>query len=235
MRLACVQTENEQVRARPAARATRRHPTRFAAGVAAVLLCCLRVPSRAEPPTWLPSPAPPKSHVSEDLELSLRARDALFQDKVLAGQLLGISVRNGVATLWGRASSPNVARRAEDGTCAVWPPSETSCTSRMPQLRRMGNRQRLPTPSGSRTPSVRRQPWCIERTSKHLASLKSSSGGRLETAGRKPCRHQVRTRLTVVDSRPQNSCPDSLRLTRSPVQASLRRQYLERRQRNRHP
>lgn len=62
---------------------------------------------------WLPSSTQSVSGVSEDLELTLRARRALLKPETSAGQTVGVSVRNRVATLWGTVSSPDMARRAE--------------------------------------------------------------------------------------------------------------------------
>ncbi len=48
-----------------------------------------------------------------DIRLTLRARQALYQDKALAQLNLGISVRSGVAVVWGRVPSAAVGKRAE--------------------------------------------------------------------------------------------------------------------------
>jgi hypothetical protein len=49
-----------------------------------------------------------------DCQLALFARDALLQDEFLAPFNIGVSVRSGVATLWGTVPSPALARRAEE-------------------------------------------------------------------------------------------------------------------------
>lgn len=103
MRRARFHTKNEHVP----------HPgTHFPGALVALVLSC--VPTGAEPFTWVPSPSHPANHVSEDLELSLRARKILLHDEGLAGQLLGISVRNRIATLWGTVASARAARQAEE-------------------------------------------------------------------------------------------------------------------------
>jgi osmotically-inducible protein OsmY len=68
----------------------------------------------ATPFIWLPSPGQPQNRVSDDLVLALRARHALLQDEVLAGQTVGVTVRNRVAILWGAVSSTSIALRAEN-------------------------------------------------------------------------------------------------------------------------
>lgn len=66
------------------------------------------------PLMWVPSLTQTPNRVSDDLALGLRARKLLLQDEVLAGQVLGVSVRNRVAILWGVVSSTSVALRAEN-------------------------------------------------------------------------------------------------------------------------
>ncbi len=69
--------------------------------------------AHAEPFVWVPSPSQSPNQIGQDLELSLRARKLLLEDKVLAGQVVGVSVRNRTATLWGSVSSPSSAQHAE--------------------------------------------------------------------------------------------------------------------------
>jgi hypothetical protein len=49
-----------------------------------------------------------------DCVLAARARQALVQDNALAPLNLGVSVRAGVATVWGQVPSAGLGRRAED-------------------------------------------------------------------------------------------------------------------------
>jgi BON domain len=91
-----------------------RHGKAFAGAIAAFGLCLSGSTPCAEPSAWAPSLSQPSSLVALDLEFAVRARKALLQDEVLVRQMLGVTVRNRVATLWGRASSASVARRAED-------------------------------------------------------------------------------------------------------------------------
>ncbi len=50
----------------------------------------------------------------EDCQLALFARDRLLGDEVLAPLNLGVTVRAGVATLWGTIPSPALAHRAQE-------------------------------------------------------------------------------------------------------------------------
>lgn len=61
-----------------------------------------RQPSSGSPPT------------ERDCQFALYARDALLQDDILAPLNIGVSVRSGVATLWGAVPSPALAHRAEE-------------------------------------------------------------------------------------------------------------------------
>src|SRR5438309_1337123 len=107
MRRARFQTKNEQAPSKLVGRPSVWHVTWLTRTLAILVLCQLRFSARAEPLTWMPGLSQHTNHASLDLELSLRARKALLQDEVLAGQRLGISVRNRIATLWGSASSPS--------------------------------------------------------------------------------------------------------------------------------
>lgn len=70
-------------------------------------------PAPADPPAWVPNPPQPEERAVHDLQLTLRARNALLQDPALARQQVGVSVHNRVATLWGRVATWALARRAE--------------------------------------------------------------------------------------------------------------------------
>src|SRR5262245_41730962 len=50
----------------------------------------------------------------EDCQLALFARDKLLADEVLGPLNLGVTVRAGVATLWGTVPSPALAHRAQE-------------------------------------------------------------------------------------------------------------------------
>jgi osmotically-inducible protein OsmY len=66
-----------------------------------------------EVPVWSPSLSQMVDSTFHDLELTLRARKALFRDPTLARSSLGVSVRNRVALLWGSVPTEDSARRAE--------------------------------------------------------------------------------------------------------------------------
>ena len=66
----------------------------------------------AETPAAAPRPA---DNGANDCRLTLRARQALFQDETLGRLNLGVSVRAEKGVLWGEVSSLELARRAE--TC----------------------------------------------------------------------------------------------------------------------
>jgi hypothetical protein len=85
---------------------------RFAVVLASLPLCFTCVSAGAEPFVWLPAQA--VNGVSEDLELAARARKLLLQSELLAGQTVGVRVRNRVATLWGTVSSASAALGAEE-------------------------------------------------------------------------------------------------------------------------
>jgi osmotically-inducible protein OsmY len=82
------------------------------------LLSFTPISAAGDTPTWLPSLAHsgPSAH---DLDLTLKARKALFEDHVLAGCSLGISVRNRAATLWGAVPSVALSRHAEQSLKGV--------------------------------------------------------------------------------------------------------------------
>jgi hypothetical protein len=50
----------------------------------------------------------------KDCQDALFARDALLQDETLASWNIGVTVRSGLATLWGTVGSPALAHRAEE-------------------------------------------------------------------------------------------------------------------------
>ncbi|MBY0527091.1 MAG: BON domain-containing protein, partial [Gemmataceae bacterium] len=58
--------------------------------------------------------APADSQSLRDSRLAARARRALNEDPVLATLNVGVSVRSGVAQLWGPVPTPSLVRRAED-------------------------------------------------------------------------------------------------------------------------
>jgi hypothetical protein len=148
------QSQNERVPPKAAGLTSFWRAAGFTQAMATFVLCCFRVPTHAEPLTWVPSPSPHTNQVSLDLELGLRARKALLQDEVLAGQPIGISVRNRIATLWGTASAPAVARRAEEclrnlpGLAAVRNDLyiDGRNTPPRPQSRTPGSQPQLPHP-----------------------------------------------------------------------------------------
>ena len=104
----------------------------------------------AAPFIWVPSLTQPPNRVSDDLALGLRARNVLLQDEVLAGQILGITVRNRVAILWGVVSSPCVALRAEN--CLRGLPGLAAIRSELSLDTRTEHAGARNTSSGSRTP-----------------------------------------------------------------------------------
>jgi hypothetical protein len=75
-------------------------PLRWAAGLALAILA-------------VPQPAVADQPTVNDIRLTLRARQALYQNKELAPLNLGVSVRAGVAVLWGRVPSVAASKRAE--------------------------------------------------------------------------------------------------------------------------
>jgi osmotically-inducible protein OsmY len=87
---------------------------RCARGCPALLVACalfLAVPAPAAAPA-------PRNAISAtalaDCRLTVRARQALLQDRLLAPLNLGVSVRTNVATLWGRVPSRMVSERAAE-------------------------------------------------------------------------------------------------------------------------
>jgi hypothetical protein len=64
----------------------------------------------AGPPRWSAAPQP----TLRDSHLTLHARQALMEDPQLARLYLGVSVRLGVATVWGPVPSEDLARHAVD-------------------------------------------------------------------------------------------------------------------------
>lgn len=57
--------------------------------------------------------------LARDLRLTVSVRRAIQEDQELAQSSIGVSVRQGVATLWGKVASENSARRALDRVRAV--------------------------------------------------------------------------------------------------------------------
>jgi osmotically-inducible protein OsmY len=78
-----------------------------AAGKCAALFACLLWCS---PLLAQDASAQPNAH---DIRIALRARRALSQDAELGRLNIGVSVRQGVVSLWGRAPTEALARRAE--------------------------------------------------------------------------------------------------------------------------
>jgi hypothetical protein len=68
-------------------------------------------PSQLASPFAVPSDSPPSER---DCQHALFAREALLKDETLAPFNVGVSVRNGVATIWGTVPSPALAHRAEE-------------------------------------------------------------------------------------------------------------------------
>src|SRR5437016_9254417 len=60
---------------------------------------------------WVPLGPPPADSTAHDLELTLRAREALLRDPTLRGSRLGVTVYHRVATLWGEVPSAEMAER----------------------------------------------------------------------------------------------------------------------------
>jgi hypothetical protein len=82
-------------------------------GCAALLGYGCHVRAGTETFLWVPSASPSSNRVGDDLELGLRARKLLQQDGTVAGQMLGVSIHNRIATLWGTVPSASAARLAE--------------------------------------------------------------------------------------------------------------------------
>jgi hypothetical protein len=115
-------------------------------------------------PVWIPSLTQPPNRVSDDLALGLRARKLLLQDAVLAGQTLGVSVRNRVAMVWGVVSSPIMALRAE--TCLRGLPGLAAVRSELsiePQPERSGEGCMSPGSPAQLPPSRRVQGRLVHR------------------------------------------------------------------------
>ncbi len=70
--------------------------------------------SAADKAVWVPSPLHATDSSTQDLELTLRARQALQASLQDDAQGVGVSVHNRVATLWGSVPSAEVAQRAEE-------------------------------------------------------------------------------------------------------------------------
>jgi hyperosmotically inducible periplasmic protein len=61
-----------------------------------------------------PGPAKPENPALRDARLVAKARRALQDDSVLSALNLGVSVKAGVASLWGTVPTPNLRHKAED-------------------------------------------------------------------------------------------------------------------------
>jgi osmotically-inducible protein OsmY len=79
-----------------------------------ILLSFLGTCAAGDTPVWLPSLSQSGEVAIHDLELTLKARRALFKNNAFTGYSLGINVRNRVATLWGTVPSPELSRQAEE-------------------------------------------------------------------------------------------------------------------------
>ncbi len=79
---------------------------RFLAVLPALMLCVPPVLSADAKPTSTPIDS------VRDLEIQVRARQSLLADEDLAPFNLGVTVRNGVAIVWGPVSSPEMQSRA---------------------------------------------------------------------------------------------------------------------------
>ena len=109
------------------------------------LPACLRA---ADPPAAVTAGKPDRS--VDDLKLTGLARKALYQDKRLAGLNTGVTVQQGVATLWGRLTSADVAQQALDrlrqvpgivrvvDTTKIVPPADPLMTQVVEALREQG-------------------------------------------------------------------------------------------------
>jgi len=73
----------------------------------------------SDPPAWVPSHSRQTDDTIRDLELTLRARKALLKEDALATQNVGVSVRSGVATLWGIVSRKELGQHAEKSLQSV--------------------------------------------------------------------------------------------------------------------
>ena len=67
----------------------------------------------AQPPIWTTGNSQSTDPKVRDLELTLLARKALFQDNALQSQNFGVTVQNREATLWGTVASTESAQLAE--------------------------------------------------------------------------------------------------------------------------
>ena len=120
----------------------------WAGECAALLIYGGSVLAGTETFVWVPSAAQLSNRVSEDLELGLQARKVLQQDGTIAGQILGVSIHNRIATLWGTAPSASAARLAE------------ACLRNLPGLAAIRNELHVNTdaePEGGQAGTVRSQ------------------------------------------------------------------------------
>jgi hypothetical protein len=133
MHRAPIRSATESVKPPLRVRAALPHGVLFAAGFVTLLLNGCGVRAGTEAVTWVPHSSQPPNRVSEELELGLRARKVLLHDEVLAGQMLSVSIRNRVATLWGTVRSASAARHAEE------------CLRSLPGLTAIRNELNVPT------------------------------------------------------------------------------------------
>src|SRR5438128_12391828 len=66
-----------------------------------LLSCFLPSSSATGTPTWPARPAPGADAAVQDLQIGLRARHALLQEQGLRGLVVGVSVHQPRAQLWG--------------------------------------------------------------------------------------------------------------------------------------
>jgi hypothetical protein len=79
----------------------------------------LATPALAQSVTWRPTADGPSWATANDLQLCLRIRKSILQDDKLSQHIIGVTVRNQVATLWGDVPSREISQRAVDRVRAV--------------------------------------------------------------------------------------------------------------------
>jgi osmotically-inducible protein OsmY len=95
-------------------------PFRACTALSAALVAVILVPKGvAQSPTWSAPGVRGAQSATSDLQLLLRIRKSLLQDDELARHMIGVSVREHVAALWGSVPSPELSQRAEQRTRQV--------------------------------------------------------------------------------------------------------------------
>ncbi len=138
---------------------TCRRTAGWAGAAALAVALALALPAAAAGP---PSRPPGEEALRRDVRLTFEARRALRQDWVLARFNLGVTARDGTATLWGPVTTEALARRAVERVSEVpgvyrvrnemwvspnWdPPAEPAEAPPLPLL--------LDPPPGARTPAA---------------------------------------------------------------------------------